>query len=465
MPVASARTSGRRLSAIITPVRAYDLIKRKRDGGRMTGEEFRFLIRGYLAGEVPDYQMAAFLMAVFLRGLDEEETALLTEAMLHSGLILDLSGLERPKVDKHSTGGVGDKVSIVLAPLVASAGVVVPMISGRGLGHTGGTLDKLESIPGFRTEMSLDEFREALWTTGVAIMGQTEEIAPADRRLYALRDVTATVESIPLIASSIMSKKLSEGLDGLVLDVKVGSGAFMKTVEEAEALARVMVGTGNSLGVRTVAVLTDMDEPLGRMVGNSLEIKECINLLKGWAEEDLLEVTLTLGAWMLYIAEEMVSRGAPPAIDDGVLMEKRKRLEGLLSSGKALERFLDMIEAQGGDPEIAARPGLLPGAGRIRPVYSPAEGYIRRVDAEKVGVASVLLGAGRSRMEDGIDHGAGVMLNRKSGTKVARGEPLATLHYNDEGNIEEACRLVEGAFEIGPEPPGRRRLIRKVVLA
>ncbi|NOZ26251.1 MAG: thymidine phosphorylase [Nitrospirae bacterium] len=453
-------------------MRAYEIIKKKRDGGSLDKEEFQFLIRGYLSGEIPDYQMSAFLMAAFLRGLNEEETVSLTDVMLRTGEVLDLTEMDAPRIDKHSTGGVGDKVSIILAPLVAAAGVAVPMISGRGLGHTGGTLDKLESIPGFRTEMSIIDFRHTLWEGGAAIMGQTDDIAPADRRLYALRDVTATVESIPLIASSIMSKKLAEGLNGLVLDVKVGSGAFMKTMEDAEALASVLTNTGNSFGVRTVAVITDMDEPLGRAVGNALEIKECINVLKGRSDNDLLEVTLTLGAWMLYIADWVQRAVDNPgtevpritSVDEVALADKRAELEELIETGKALESFVDFVERQGGNPEIIANPGLLPGASQMKQVQVSKSGYIQRVDAEKVGTASMLLGAGRQRLEDGIDHAAGIMLNRKSGAAVQAGDTVAVLHYNDDGNLSEALRLVGEAFEIGPEPPGPRRMIRKVVL-
>jgi len=456
----------------IITMRAYEIIKKKRDGGCLSKEEIQFLIGGYLSGEIPDYQVSAFLMASFLRGLNEEETVSLTDVMLHTGQILDLTEMDAARIDKHSTGGVGDKVSIILAPLVAAAGVAVPMIAGRGLGHTGGTLDKLESIPGFRTEMSIVDFRHALWETGVAMMGQTDDIAPADKKLYALRDVTATVDSIPLIASSIMSKKLAEGLNGLVLDVKTGSGAFMKSMEEAEALAAVLTNTGNSFGVRTVAVITDMDEPLGRTVGNALEIKECINALKGRADKDLLDVTLALGSWMLYLADWVQRAVDNPgtavpritAVDEGALSEKRAELEELIDSGKALESFVDFVQWQGGNPEIIANPGLLPGARHIKAVQASSTGYIQKVDAWRVGTASMLLGAGRQRLEDRIDHGVGIMLNRKSGSAVQEGDTVAVLHYNDDGNLAEAFQLVREAFEIGPEPPAPKRMIKKVVL-
>ena len=452
----------------------YDIIKKKRDGGCLNKDEFQFLIKGYLSEEIPDYQVSAFLMATFLMGLNDEETISLTDVMLHTGQILDLTEMDDPRIDKHSTGGVGDKISIILAPLVAAAGVTVPMISGRCLGHTGGTLDKLESIPGFRTEMKIADFRNILWETGVAMMGQTEDIAPADKKLYALRDVTATVESIPLIASSIMSKKLAEGLNGLVLDVKVGSGAFMKTMEDAEALATTLTNTGNSFGVRTVAVITDMDEPLGRTVGNSLEIKECINALKGRADKDLIEVMLTLGAWMLYLADWVARAVDNPrtvvpritSIDEGALSEKRVELEELIGSGKARESFMEFVERQGGNSEIVANPALLPGAAHIKPVQADSGGYIQRVDAGKVGTASMLLGAGRQKLEDRIDHGAGIILNRKSGATVQVGDTIAVLHYNDEreSNLAEAFQLVKDAFEVGAEPPEPKKMIKKVIL-
>jgi len=449
---------------------AVEIIRKKRDGEVLDKEELNFLVRGLIDGSVPDYQVLAFLMATFLRGMAHGETVSFTEVMLRSGEVLDLSEMESSIVDKHSTGGVGDKVSIVLAPLLAAAGVVVPMISGRGLGHTGGTLDKLESIPGFRTDLSIFDFRNALWDTGVAMMGQTEEIAPADRRLYALRDVTATVESIPLIASSIMSKKLSEGLDGLVLDVKVGTGAFMKTMEEAEVLARMMVEVGKSFGVKTVAVLTDMNDPIGKAVGNALEIRECINFLKGNAGDNLTDIVLTLGAWMLYIAEELVrfsedkktvDLGA--SISKGKLAEKRINLEGLINSGKALEKFVELLESQGGNPEIIANPGLLPVAGNILPVTAVEDGYITGIDAEKIGWAATLLGAGRLRAEDPVDHAAGITINRERGSEVKREDPVAVIHYNDDRNLEEALGLVEDAFNIGTEPPGPREIIRKII--
>ncbi len=449
-----------------------EIIRKKRDGLKIEKKEIEQLIRGYLAEEVPDYQMAAFLMAAFIRGLDDTETEALTEIMVQSGEVLDLREMADPKVDKHSTGGVGDKVSIVLAPLVAAAGVVVPMIAGRGLGHTGGTIDKLESIPGFNTQLNVLDFRNILWDTGVVIASQSEKIAPADRKLYALRNATSTVESIPLIASSIMSKKIAEGINGLVLDIKVGSGAFIKTEEEAERLARIMIKLGEASGIKTIAVLTDMNEPLGKTVGNAIEIRECINVLKGKAEQDLLDVILTLGAWMLVIGEELLEETEDVGvfnikekeITEELINEKRIKLEGLINSGDALEKFIQMVEAQGGNPEIVANPGLLPVAENIRPVEIEKDGFIQRVDAELIGKAAMLLGAGRTRIDDNIDHAAGITLNKKSGSEVHKGDVVAVLHYNDTNSSEEAYRLVKEAFQVTSEPPSERQIVRKVLL-
>ncbi len=449
-----------------------EIIRKKRDGGKLHREEIESLLRGYLQGMVRDYQMAAFLMASFLKGLDDEETIWFTDIMVSTGKRLDLSEIPNPKVDKHSTGGVGDKVSIVLAPLLSAADVVVPMIAGRGLGHTGGTIDKLEAIPGFRTDLSLLELRNTLWETGVVISAQSEEIAPLDRRLYELRNATATVESIPLIASSIMSKKLAEGLNGLVLDVKTGRGAFMKTMEEAEQLARKMVEIGNASGVKTIALITDMDEPLGRAVGNSLEIRECINILKGREEPGLSDLILTLGAYMLVIAEEMVVFNENDdsvsfkdiEITDELLDAKRLKLQGLIDSGDALSKFVEMIESQGGNPEVVANPALMPVAKNILPVEAPEDGIVQEIDAEKIGRASVLLGAGRQRPDEPIDHAAGIILNRKSSQEVKKGDFLAVLHYNDDRNLEAALKLVRESFRIGKEPPPERELIKKVIL-
>lgn len=431
-------------------MRAYDIIKKKRDGQDLSKDELTALLGNYLKGEVPDYQVSAFLMAVFLKGMTREEMVNMTEIMLRSGARIDLSDIPGPKIDKHSTGGVGDKVSLVLVPLVASAGVVVPMMSGRGLGHTGGTLDKLESIPGFRTTLSVKEFKDILSKIGCAMIGQSEEIAPLDRRLYALRDVTATVESIPLIASSIMSKKLSEGIDGLVLDVKVGRGAFMKDLESARRLAKTMTEIGNSFGVKTAALLTDMNEPLGMAIGNSLEVREAIDALKGKGPEDLMEVTLRLGALMLKLA------GIEEALEAG-----KERLIGLIEDGSALERFIKMIELQGGNPKIVERPTLLPYSCLSIDITSQESGYIQSMDAEAVGVASMILGAGREKMDSIIDPAAGIILKKKVGDFVERGELLCSFCTADEAIGEKAREIFLNTIKFGERPPANQSFLEK----
>jgi len=445
-------------------MRTYDIIRRKRTGLELTGDELSHIVNGFTRGEIPDYQVSAFLMAVFFRGMTEKETVALTRIMLDSGTILALSDIPGPRIDKHSTGGVGDKVSIILAPLMSSAGITVPMIAGRGLGHTGGTLDKLESIPGFRTSLSLDEFKESLRRTGLAIMGQTEEIAPADRKLYALRDVTATVDSVPLIASSIMSKKLAEGIDGLVLDVKVGAGGFMKTVGEARDLAAAMMKIGASGGVKTVAVLTGMDEPLGKTVGNGLEIKECISALRGKWADDLREVTLTLGAWMIETAartSDFVFHAA--GRDYSGIDEYKKGLTDLINSGAAFRKFVEMVDSQHGNTETIFKPGLLPSAKITRQVMFSGEGYIRRMDAEKVGTAAMLLGAGREKITDSIDQAAGIILNRKVGDFIRAGEQIAMFYCRSEELLEEAEETFLSGIETGTENPGPKSVILEVI--
>lgn len=445
-------------------MRASDIIRKKRDGQELTAEEIGFFVNGVVRDEIPEYQASALLMAICLRGMTDEETAALTEAMLGSGSTINLGGITGIKADKHSTGGVGDKTSIVLGPLMATMGIKVPMVSGRALGHTGGTLDKLESIPGFRTELSVEEFRENLKTVGFSVMGQTDDIAPADRELYALRDVTATVESIPLIASSIMSKKLAEGIDGLVLDVKTGSGAFMKGIEEARALARTMVNIGNRMGVRTVALITDMEQPLGKTVGNSLEIKECIAALRGKGSRDLMELTLTLAAWMLSIAD-CIGDEVPLRKISGQTMKKyRDEIMDFVEKGDAFKKFVEFIDAQHGDPEVAFKPAGLPGADYVREVRADRDGYIRRLDAEAVGTASMLLGAGRTRAEDTVDPAAGIILNKKTGDRVSAGEPIAMLHTNDEGLFTDAEEEFLSGVEIGERETARRKLIHEVVM-
>lgn len=440
-------------------MRIQELIKKKRDGYPLTGAEIDFIINKYTSGDIPDYQVSALLMAIFFKGMNEDETINLTRAMMYSGRIIDLSDIEGPKIDKHSTGGVGDKTSIILAPLMAVAGLRVPMISGRALGHTGGTLDKLESIPNFRTDLSIQEFKEIVRKIGVSMIGQTLEIAPADRKLYALRDVTATVDSIPLIASSIMSKKLSEGIQGLVLDVKVGSGAFMKNQDDARRLARTMINIGNSMGIKTVAIMTAMDQPLGNTVGNSLEIKECISALWGRWADDLQEVTLSLGAWMVQVAKTVSGfefKGS--SIDD-----YKKELLRLIDTGAAFKRFVELVDHQYGDYEIVFRPGLLPSARIIREVMADKEGYIWRMDAEKVGIASMLLGSGRQKIDDPIDHSAGIILNRKTGDYIEKGQQIAMFYCNDDSRIKEAEEVFMSGLEIGRERIEKKELVIEVL--
>jgi pyrimidine-nucleoside phosphorylase/thymidine phosphorylase len=393
--------------------------------------------------------MAAFCMAVFFRGMDGAEVAALTDAMLRSGDVLDLSDVPGAKVDKHSTGGVGDKVSLALAPLVAACGVRVPMISGRGLGHTGGTLDKLEAIPGFRTDLPPDRFRALVRDVGACLVGQTARLAPADRRLYALRDVTATVESIPLIAASIMSKKLAEGIDALVLDVKVGPGAFMKTAADARALARALAGIGRAAGKRVAALLTDMSQPLGRAVGNALEVVEAVDLLRGGGPPDLREVTVALGAEMLRLG------GAAPDVPAG-----RRAIEAAIADGRGLAKLEEIVRAQGGDPSSLRDPDRLPRAPRRFEVPSPAAGVVEAIDCEAIGLAAVALGAGRSRVDDRIDPAVGFVIGKRIGDPVARGEPLCTVHEGDGGEGREriAARLA-GAFRIGAGPAAAPPLV------
>ncbi|MBZ5698881.1 MAG: thymidine phosphorylase [Acidobacteriia bacterium] len=423
-------------------MRVVDLIRRKRDSGELTREEIEQLIAAYTGGDIPDYQMSAWLMAVVLRGMSRAEIAALTGAMLHSGRVLDFSDLPGRKVDKHSTGGVGDKTSLVIAPVVAAGGVKVPMISGRGLGHTGGTLDKLESIPGFNVNLSLANFRRVLETCGCALIGQTAEIAPADKKIYALRDVTGTVESPALICASIMSKKLAEGIDALVLDVKTGSGAFMKKVEDAASLAELLVETGNRMGKNVVALLTDMNQPLGRTAGNAMEAAEAIEALSGGGPADLRELCLELAGWMFYLGERVKT------VDEG-----KKLSAELIASGHAREKFREIVRLQGGDVGVVDDPRRLPRARQTLGVTSPADGYVAGTQCEQLGVACVVLGGGREKKEDTIDPAVGLEFHKRIGDAVQRGEPLCTLHYNAGGRLDEARRLVETAYRIEPEEP------------
>jgi pyrimidine-nucleoside phosphorylase len=434
-------------------MRVVELIRKKRDGGELTPAEIEFLVSGYTRGEIPDYQVSAWLMAAILRGLTRAEAAALTEAMLHSGEVLDLSELSAPKVDKHSTGGVGDKTSLVLAPVAAAGGLIVPMISGRGLGHTGGTLDKLESIPGFNVNLSLTDFKRVLREVGCAMIGQTQEIAPADKKLYALRDVTGTVESRELICASIMSKKLAEGIDSLVLDVKTGSGAFMKRESDSVALAELMVETGKRMDKKVVALITDMDQPLGRAVGNSLEVAECVEILRGGGPADLRELCLELTAWMFRLGckAETIEQGRTLAAE-------------LIASGRALDKFRQMVRAQAGDAEVVDDPARLPRAQHTTEISSPRDGYLRAVQCEQIGVATVVLGGGREKKEDHIDHAVGLILHKKVGDRLASGEPLCTVHYNSAARLEEAQELIEQSFIIAKEAPrAPRPLIHRVI--
>jgi pyrimidine-nucleoside phosphorylase len=434
-------------------MRAVDLIRKKRDSGELTREEIGFLVSGYTLGEIPDYQMAAWLMAVWIRGLNRAEMAALTEVMLYSGEVLDHSGIPGKKVDKHSTGGIGDKTSLILAPIVAAGGLTVPMISGRGLGHTGGTLDKLEAIPGFKVNLSLDEFRRVLRECGMGLIGQTAEIAPADKKIYALRDATSTVENIGLICASIMSKKLAEGIDALVLDVKTGSGAFMKKEEDSVRLAEVMVETGKRMGKKVVALITDMEQPLGRMAGHSNEVTECVQVLNGGGPVDLRELSLELSAWMFYLGDKTQSVG-----------EGRSLAESMISSGKATEKFRQGIRLQGGDPRIIEEPQRLPQARAHLDVPSVASGFVTGTDCEQFGIALAMLGGGREKKEDKIDHAVGLEFHKRIGDRVEKGEPLATIHYNSDAKLADAKRLISGSYHVGETAPREKRpLIRKIL--
>lgn len=414
------------------------LIERKREGEALTAEEWRELLQAYGAGDVPDYQMAALLMAVFFKGLSAEELYTVTDTMLDSGACLSFDGWDTPRVDKHSTGGVGDKTSIVLAPLLASCDVAIPMLSGRGLGHTGGTLDKLESVPGLRTELSLEEAEQQVRTLGCAMFGQSRDIAPIDRKLYALRDVTATIESIPLIAASIMSKKLAEGLNGLVLDVKTGSGAFMVDTEDSLVLARTMIELGQAHGCRTTALLTAMDRPLGRAVGNALEIEECLMTLQGEGPPDLVEVSLALGSEML------VSAGVA-----GDSSEAHGRLKDALASGRALERFAALIEAQGGNPAIIDDPAVLSQAEEVDVFEASTTGVVQSVEPRKIGRAVVELGGGRQRLDDDIDPSVGFIISAKPGDRVEAGEAIASVFARDADGVSLGRSALEQAIVIG----------------
>jgi pyrimidine-nucleoside phosphorylase len=436
-----------------TRMRAVDLIRKKRDSGEHSREEIDFLISGYTRGEIPDYQMAAWLMALWIRGMNRSELASLTEAMLYSGEVLNHSEIPGKKVDKHSTGGVGDKTSLILAPIVAAGGLTVPMISGRGLGHTGGTLDKLESIPGFNVNLSLVEFRHVLRECGMGLIGQTAEIAPADKKIYALRDATSTVENVGLICASIMSKKLAEGIDALVLDVKTGSGAFMKREEDAVQLAEVMVETGKRMGKKMIALITDMDQPLGRAAGHSNEVVECIDVLNGRGPADLRELSIELSAWMFYLGERTND------VDEG-----RRLAETMITTGQAREKFKQGIRLQGGDERVIDEPQLLPRARLHSVVSSPASGFITATACEQFGIALAILGGGREKKEDKIDHAVGLEFHKRIGDPVEKDEPLATIHYNSDARLAEARTMIAASYKIGESAPREKRpLIRRIL--
>ncbi|MFC0470468.1 pyrimidine-nucleoside phosphorylase [Halalkalibacter kiskunsagensis] len=421
-------------------MRMVDLIEKKRDGEELTNEEIQFMIEGYTNGDIPEYQISAFAMAVFFKGMTQPESAYLTMAMVESGDQIDLSAIDGIKVDKHSTGGVGDTTTLVLAPLVAAVGVPVAKMSGRGLGHTGGTIDKLEAIAGFNVEIDNEEFNKLVNSNKVAVVGQSGNLTPADKKLYGLRDVTATVESIPLIASSIMSKKIASGADAIVLDVKTGSGAFMKDLEGAKALAKAMVEIGNEVGRQTIAVISDMSQPLGCAIGNSLEVREAIDTLKGKGPNDLLELCLVLGSQMVYLAEKAETK-----------VEARKMLEEVITNGQALETFKTFISAQGGDPSIVDTPDKLPSASYTFEVNAKETGFVSEIVSDKVGTAAMILGAGRATKDSKIDLAVGLVLNKKIGERVEKGESLVTIHSNRE-DVHDVIERIYHSYKVSQDP-------------
>ena len=433
-------------------MRAVDLIRKKRDSGEHSRDEINFLISGYTRGEIPDYQMSAWLMATWIRGLSRAEIAALTEAMLHSGEVVSFPEIAGKKVDKHSTGGVGDKTSLILAPIVAAGGLHVPMISGRGLGHTGGTLDKLEAIPGFNAALTLADFRRVLGECGMALIGQTAEIAPADKKIYALRDVTSTVENVGLICASIMSKKLAEGIDALVLDVKTGSGAFMQKEEDSVRLAELMVETALRMGKKAVALITDMDQPLGRLSGHSHEVIESLEVLKGRGAADLRDLSSELSAWMLYLGERTKS------VDEG-----RELAQKLLASGEALEKFHRGIALQGGDARVVYDYSILPQAKNRAEVKSTTSGFLAATNCMEFGVALAMLGGGREKKEDKIDPGVGLEFHKRIGDRVSAGETLVTIFYNSDTKLAEATQRIQESFSITSQRPEPKKLIRRLV--
>jgi pyrimidine-nucleoside phosphorylase len=429
-------------------VRAYDVIKTKRDGGTLTDEQIRWFMAGYTAGDVAPEQMSALTMAIFFNGLNKKELASWADAMLRSGVVLNLDDVKGIKVDKHSTGGVGDKISLPLAPAVAVCGVPVPMVSGRGLGHTGGTLDKLQAIPGFRVDLTVEDYRRLVRDVGCCLIGQTREIAPADKKLYALRDVTATVDCIPLIASSIMSKKMAEGIDALVLDVKFGSGAFMKKKADAKLLAQTMRAIGEGLGKDVTAYLTSMEQPLGEMVGNALEVVESVEVLRGGGPKDIVDLTVALGAEMLWLGKKAKTLG-----------EGAARMRTALADGSAFRKFQDITRAQGGDPKALENLSLLPQAPDRAVFVAPKAGFITAMDAEAIGLAAMDLGAGRARAEDTVDPAVGLKLLHKVGAKVAKGEPLVEIHHRAAKGLPSCQARLAGAYKLGATKPRQGPLV------
>lgn len=429
-----------------------ELIRKKRDGGILTKSELETFIGGFVKGEIPDYQMSAFLMAAFLKGMTDEETATFTEVMLHSGEVVDLSLISGIKVDKHSTGGVGDKVSLILAPMVAACGVPVPMISGRGLGHTGGTLDKLESIPGFSTTLTMDEYKKVIAEIGLVLIGQTKEIAPADKRMYALRDVTATVESIPLIAGSIMSKKLAEGIDALVLDVKTGNGAFMKTHDDSVALARALVGIGTAVGKKTVGFITDMNQPLGMAIGNWCEVVESVECLRGKNVPDLMEVTYVLGGAMVYLG------GKAASIEEGMNL-----CHSAIWSGKAYDKFVAIAKRQGGDVSFLDQPSKYPASTYSVEVKSETSGVVSSFETMRIGLLAIELGAGRKKVDDVIDPKAGIILRKKIGDRVEKGEVMAVIYTDRKQALDSATIELSSCMGISDRPVEQKPVIHAFV--
>ncbi|AFN74074.1 pyrimidine-nucleoside phosphorylase [Melioribacter roseus P3M-2] len=431
---------------------AIEIIKKKRDGGKLTSREIEFMISNFTAGIIPDYQFSAFLMAAFIRGLDKSETSYLTESMLNSGKIIDLSAIEGSKIDKHSTGGVGDKTSLILTPVVAAAGVKVPMISGRGLGHTGGTLDKLESIPGFRTDLNLSKYKSVLKKCGAVMIGQTKDIAPADKLIYALRDVTATVESIPFITASIMSKKLAEGIEGLVLDVKTGSGAFMKKQSDALELAASLGNTAKAFDKKVIAFITDMNQPLGNYIGNWLEVYESILVLKNEIKNDLYELSVTLAGAMIYLGGKSKN-----------IVEGKKIAAELISNGKAFEKFTEITELQGGDVSFLLKPEKYPASKYRKEILSDKTGFIKTIDAYRIGMTSVMLGAGRLKKEDKIDPKAGIIFYPKIGMKIKKGDLIAEIFTDNKDVLDAASDSIKNSVEISREKTPPPKLVKKKI--